>query len=215
MPVYAANRTHWTEAFTSRLSESVKLVGPTINCGAGPNTEPKAHVQSFVVATDRVGLQVGGQSCSGGIGQASWQSQLAGQAPFRGVWARPGREHATVPCSSQVLLDRGTVFKCHDGWEDAIQHGEVGASQAIYDAGFTIASLLVRYQVSCATLGFGVLSRRSCIHAFMRSYIHQSRLGLSGPRVWSTGKKKKEWATCLVHRKRRKRKKTRAGSGLE
>lgn len=43
---------HWTKTFTSRLSNKVKLVGVSINMSFHP------HVQSMVLATDRVGLDV-------------------------------------------------------------------------------------------------------------------------------------------------------------
>lgn len=56
MPVYV--KQHWTEAFTSKLTNVVKLVGATINCGGAYGRPPVPHVQSYVVATDRVGLQV-------------------------------------------------------------------------------------------------------------------------------------------------------------
>lgn len=56
---------HWAEPFLSRLSSTVKLVGPTISCEGTPlDGDMKGvwrrnpHVQSYVVATDRVGLQL-------------------------------------------------------------------------------------------------------------------------------------------------------------
>ncbi|KAK9864129.1 hypothetical protein WJX84_011962 [Apatococcus fuscideae] len=42
---------HWTQPFTSRLSNETKLVGVTISC------EVKTHVQGPFLATDRVGIQ--------------------------------------------------------------------------------------------------------------------------------------------------------------
>lgn len=47
LPVYASR---WPSIFTSRLSEEVKLVGPTINCGTDPYNF--AHVQSYLVAME-------------------------------------------------------------------------------------------------------------------------------------------------------------------
>ena len=52
MPLYLKGVVHWTEARTSLLTDKVKLVGPTINC------EIESHVQSAVIGTDRIGLQV-------------------------------------------------------------------------------------------------------------------------------------------------------------
>ena len=43
---------HWTDIFTSRLSETVKLTGITINMSFHP------HVQSFTIATDRIGIEI-------------------------------------------------------------------------------------------------------------------------------------------------------------
>ncbi|KAG2498860.1 hypothetical protein HYH03_003052 [Edaphochlamys debaryana] len=65
LPPYAQGRVHWTEPFTRKLTDEVKLVGPTISCEGSPlngdfrgKWRSNPHVQSFVVATDQVGLQV-------------------------------------------------------------------------------------------------------------------------------------------------------------
>eukprot|EP00882_Tetradesmus_deserticola_P016554 GHRQ01017688.1.p1 GENE.GHRQ01017688.1~~GHRQ01017688.1.p1 ORF type:complete len:308 (+),score=99.69 GHRQ01017688.1:374-1297(+) len=65
LPAYARGRVHWMSAFTSRLTGSVKLVGSTISCEGSPlHGQQKArwrhnpHVQSYAVATDKVGLQL-------------------------------------------------------------------------------------------------------------------------------------------------------------
>jgi len=42
----------WYHVFTRRLTDEVKLVGPSINC------EQKPHVQSYLLATDQVGLKI-------------------------------------------------------------------------------------------------------------------------------------------------------------
>jgi hypothetical protein len=52
---------HFTKLMTSKLSDEIKLVGPTINCEQGPTlpsgeTRANPHVQSFAVATDQVGM---------------------------------------------------------------------------------------------------------------------------------------------------------------
>lgn len=47
----AASRS-WTTAFTDMLNNHIKLVGTTINC------EMHVHVQSMLLATDRVGLHL-------------------------------------------------------------------------------------------------------------------------------------------------------------
>jgi hypothetical protein len=63
LPSYWPKHVHWTRVFTDRINNSTKLVGPTISCeGIQPVGFPKErknpHVQSFVVATDQVGLQL-------------------------------------------------------------------------------------------------------------------------------------------------------------
>jgi hypothetical protein len=42
----------WFQIFTSRLTDQIKLVGPTINC------DEKPHVQSYLLATDQVGFRI-------------------------------------------------------------------------------------------------------------------------------------------------------------
>ena len=42
----------WFTIFTRRLTDEIKLVGPTINC------EHKPHVQSYLLVTDQIGLAI-------------------------------------------------------------------------------------------------------------------------------------------------------------
>jgi len=63
---------HWTTALTSRLSDSVKLVGSTISCGSTFRGETHRspsltcpHVQSYALATDQAGLQARPPQCTG------------------------------------------------------------------------------------------------------------------------------------------------------
>lgn len=62
---YSRKLVRWQHLLTHKLNDRVKLVGPTISCEGSPyqgnvgaewRTNP--HVQSYVVATDQVGLQV-------------------------------------------------------------------------------------------------------------------------------------------------------------
>ena len=51
---------HWTRVLTSRINEDVKIVGPTISCEGTDSTDThparrNPHVQSYVVAMDKVG----------------------------------------------------------------------------------------------------------------------------------------------------------------
>eukprot|EP01023_Acetabularia_acetabulum_P067271 TRINITY_DN9240_c0_g1_i4.p1 TRINITY_DN9240_c0_g1~~TRINITY_DN9240_c0_g1_i4.p1 ORF type:complete len:416 (-),score=42.65 TRINITY_DN9240_c0_g1_i4:643-1866(-) len=62
MPAYIKPIARWVDLFISKLNDQVKLVGPTINCeishdGEGM-TRTNPHVQSYAMATDRIGLQV-------------------------------------------------------------------------------------------------------------------------------------------------------------
>jgi len=100
-PAYMPKAMHWTDTFTSKINDNVKLVGPTINCGGIPGMPTTApHVQSYLLATDRIGLD--------------------------------------------VLLK--TVLSCYDNIMDTIKYGEIGASKAIMDAGYTIDCLMLKYQ---------------------------------------------------------------------
>jgi hypothetical protein len=57
-PAYMRGKMHWTRPFTERLRGDVKLVGPSISCGGAYNVAPTPHVQSYLVATDSVGLAI-------------------------------------------------------------------------------------------------------------------------------------------------------------
>lgn len=46
----------------------------------------------------------------------------------------------------QVMLDNGHIFECHRSIADAVYNAEVGASLAIFRAGYSIDSLMLRYQ---------------------------------------------------------------------
>lgn len=56
------------------------------------------------------------------------------------------------------------MFQCWDNMADTVIHSEIGATQAIVEAGFTFDSLMLRYQVGapcCAVLRCGQWVRRS------------------------------------------------------
>ncbi|KAL4459147.1 hypothetical protein ABPG75_014012 [Micractinium tetrahymenae] len=102
LPAYLRGRLHWTEPLLSKLSDSVKLVGATINCGRAYDIPPTVHVQSYVSATDAAGLG--------------------------------------------VLLGTQRVFRCWGHIHETIVESELGASIAIMKEGYTIDSLMLRYQ---------------------------------------------------------------------
>jgi hypothetical protein len=139
LPPYLRGRLHWTVPFTSKLStsfsssrtsttartssitdfsirtsssssssskqfskEEVKLVGATINCGGAHGLPPQPHVQSYITATDSIGLN--------------------------------------------ILLSSPGVFTCWQEMADVVVNSEIGASRAIFDAGYSIDCLMSRYQ---------------------------------------------------------------------
>ena len=46
----------------------------------------------------------------------------------------------------KVLLDDEHVFNCSDNIHDAVYYSELGSSLAIFNASYTIDSLMLRYQ---------------------------------------------------------------------
>lgn len=42
------------------------------------------------------------------------------------------------------MIDDGDIFKCHDSTDQAVFHSEMGSTYAILQAGYNIASLMVR-----------------------------------------------------------------------
>lgn len=58
LPAYAPPGFHWTHPFLNKITDKVKLVGSTINCGGAYGHPPVPHVQTYVVATDSKGLEI-------------------------------------------------------------------------------------------------------------------------------------------------------------
>lgn len=46
----------------------------------------------------------------------------------------------------EVLKSDGNVFNCYESMWDTIYHSEVGSSHAVLKAGYTLDSLMLRYQ---------------------------------------------------------------------
>lgn len=100
---------HWTEAFTNKIKDHVKLVGSTISCEGAP---------------------VNGNAA------AEWRGNPAVSAH---AWATDATGWA-------LLTSQHGVFRCHSNpWEQRY-HADVGASLAILKAGWTLDTLLTRYQ---------------------------------------------------------------------
>eukprot|EP00270_Netrium_digitus_P010749 TRINITY_DN3353_c0_g1_i6.p1 TRINITY_DN3353_c0_g1~~TRINITY_DN3353_c0_g1_i6.p1 ORF type:complete len:670 (+),score=154.80 TRINITY_DN3353_c0_g1_i6:129-2138(+) len=60
LPLYAPATFMWTDAFTSMITEDVKLTGVTAVCKESSLRfrEPSVRIQSFLFATDRIGLRI-------------------------------------------------------------------------------------------------------------------------------------------------------------
>eukprot|EP01026_Neomeris_dumetosa_P033245 TRINITY_DN2648_c1_g2_i2.p1 TRINITY_DN2648_c1_g2~~TRINITY_DN2648_c1_g2_i2.p1 ORF type:complete len:379 (-),score=31.30 TRINITY_DN2648_c1_g2_i2:28-1068(-) len=65
LPPYIKKIVRWVDLLLAKLNDRVKLVGPTVNCEGSPKdgdpsgewrTNP--HVQSYVMATDRIGMDI-------------------------------------------------------------------------------------------------------------------------------------------------------------
>lgn len=95
MPAYSS--IHWAEAYTSKITDRVKLVGSTISC------EVHVHVQSYVLATDSIGLM--------------------------------------------ILLNSKKVFECYQNLSTVVTNSELGATEEIFNAGYSIDCLMSIYQV--------------------------------------------------------------------
>lgn len=95
LPTYVSKDFRWISALTSKINSVVKLVGPSISCGSR-----QPHVQSFLIATDMVGLE--------------------------------------------VLRQEGAL-KCYRTQADAVKYAELGASEAMFKHGYSIDSLMLKY----------------------------------------------------------------------
>jgi hypothetical protein len=92
---YMPHDWHWVQAFTDKLNEQVKMVGPVVSCTAvahrGQAEGPwrrVPHVETSAFATDRLGLQVGPQGGGGDWAgrPAAWPPGLAA-LPAASRWA--------------------------------------------------------------------------------------------------------------------------------
>lgn len=46
----------------------------------------------------------------------------------------------------KVLQEDGRVFECYESFHDTVWNSELGSSMAIFNAGYTIDSLMLKYQ---------------------------------------------------------------------
>lgn len=116
MPAYLHNKMHWTLPFLDKITDATKLVGATISCGGSHGSVPRPHVQTYIAATDSIGLN--------------------------------------------VLTQNSKVFACYDDIAFTVLNSEIGASTAIINSGYSIDSLMLRYQginwkEACTDIGAG------------------------------------------------------------
>lgn len=102
MPTYLHNKMHWTLPFLDKITDTTKLVGATISCGGSHGSIPRPHIQTYIAATDSIGLN--------------------------------------------ILIQNGKVFACYDDIAFTVLNSEIGASTAIINSGYSIDSLMLRYQ---------------------------------------------------------------------
>lgn len=120
LPSYIRRHLHWTRPFTSKISRTTKLVGATINCGGAQGYGPEPHVQSYVVATDQIGLKVleatpGVFGCWETIGDVVVHSEIGSSRAilkagfnidclmtrYQGLdWRSPALHSADAPCNA-------------------------------------------------------------------------------------------------------------------
>ena len=110
LPSYVQNmKYHWTEAFTSRLNDKVKMVGSIISCEGAPKD---------------------------GNAAGTW----------RGVPFIISHAWATDYDALTKLISQKGVFRCHKNKWDTKYYSDAGASLTIFQSGWTIDSLMSRYQ---------------------------------------------------------------------
>ncbi|CAF2816741.1 unnamed protein product [Rotaria sp. Silwood2] len=97
----------WFTIFTKRLSDEIKLVGPTINC------EHKPHVQSYFLATDHVGLSIltdkksGVFNCKKDYGDAVFNGEIGASQLIL---------HANYQIASLQTKYQGWDFRKKENW---------------------------------------------------------------------------------------------------
>ena len=56
------------------------------------------------------------------------------------------RHRAAAQIGLKVLMEEGKIFECYENLLDTVWYSEVGASKAILDAGYSLDSLMLKYQ---------------------------------------------------------------------
>lgn len=129
LPSYVSP-SQWISALTSKLGPLVKLVGPAISCSGG-----KPHVQSYVVAFDRVGFEIlfdaGVFSCYKTLSDDVLYSEIGGSTAIL--------QHGYNIDSLMIRyarVDWHTVKNCNAGYNPGPQFMYDGISQSPFETIF-------------------------------------------------------------------------------
>ncbi len=141
-----SQKSKWIDVFTSRLSETVKMVGPVISCqaiarggDANGDWRTNPHVTQEMVVVDKV--------C---VWEYLYMVMQRSAAPLTDSDnSRQHIEHLNTTSTTQEGLDivraANEVLQCYGDVYDAKYHSESGASRAILEAGKNIDCLMLRY----------------------------------------------------------------------
>lgn len=83
--------------------------------------------------------------------------------------------HALPQIGYDVLLRNQSVFQCYYDLRDTIFHSELGSTLAILGAGYTIDSLMLRYQGVDWRNKDNWNCNGGCVHTTVRGRSHQSQ----------------------------------------
>lgn len=129
IPPYAKNSTRWQDLLINKLSDRVKLVGPTISCEGSPyqgnvkgEWRANPHVQSYVLATDQVGFKVWQKDenvfkCWESMWDVIWHGELGSSLAML---------NAGYNLDSFMMRYQGVDWLNHDNWACNKQHNPYG-----------------------------------------------------------------------------------------
>ena len=155
----------WVSALTARVTGRVKLVGTSINCQCYAISDE--HPPSPAPAAS--GGNNKNESNKSTLLSKVWTSMLSltasllGEAsPNTGGSSKPGTRcvphvQSMVLATDNVgirILEEAGVFECHSSLSHVVYYSEIGSSKAIFDAGYDIGSLLLKYEASEADPDF-------------------------------------------------------------
>ena len=109
----------WTTAFTSKLNDKVKMSGLSLNMFGLDSEVQEPHLQSFLYALDRVGIQL-----------------IRDKKAIFDCLAEPAKSENKQEPSTEIFFD-------------IVQRYEIGMSAAILDAGYALAPYLNHRQPQC------------------------------------------------------------------